>query len=133
MVRFLFGKVGTRLAHAAAAKHLSGSRLSAKLGIALFRDRRVPAWSKLLALAIGGALTAATVALELISVEALLAALLPAIGLVLDMVTDGLEVVILPFVLGALVLPFLAPRPLVDKIMIERSDALSPPLPPGSR
>ena len=119
MIKFLWNRVGKQAAHAVIGGHLEGSRFNMKLGFALLRDRRVSFWPKLFALGLGGAVVALIIALE-ISPEALLAIALPGIGLALDFVTDGMEAVLVPFLFGALLLPFIAPRDLVSQVMIER-------------
>jgi hypothetical protein len=43
-----------------------------------------------------------------------------------------LEAMILPFLFASLVLPFVAPRDLVDQVMAERSAGAAPALPPAS-
>ena len=129
MVKFLLNQVGRHATHAVAAKHLQGSRLNMKLGFSLLRDRRIPVWPKLFALAIGGAIAALLITLE-ISPEAALAFLMPLFGLALDFLVDGLEVMVLPFLFAALALPFIAPRDLVDQIMMERAAGAVPALPP---
>ena len=65
MLKTLWNHVGARATHAVVGGQRQGSRLNMKLGIALFRDRRIGIWPKLIALAIGGALTALLVALEI--------------------------------------------------------------------
>ena len=116
----LFGK---RVVHRAVASHArGGGLLDVRLGWALFRDRRIPLGGKLLALILGGALTALLVSME-IPLEGLLTLLLPFLALP-DFVVDGRETVLGPFVLAALLLPFLAPRPLVDQIRDERAGIL---------
>ena len=118
----LFGK---RVVHRAVVSHArGGGLLDVRFGFALLRDRRIPLGAKLLALILGGALIALVVSLE-IPMEGLLTLLLPFLALP-DFVVDGMEAVLGPFVLGALLLPFLAPRPLVDQIRAERAGVLSP-------
>jgi len=117
--KFLWNKLGQKATHAMVGRHLQGSRLDIKLGFALFRDRRVPMGPKLLALALAGALTASLVMLEL-SPEAVLGILIP-FGFAIEAIADGMEVLVLPLVFAGLLLPFLAPRPLVDTLMAERA------------
>jgi|SRR5579872_1393563 len=127
----LLNRFGAQAVHAVAGGHIEGSRLNMKLGFALLRDRRVGIWPKLLSLAVGGAVTALLVALE-IAPEAVLSAILPVLGIALDAVADGMEALILPVLIGALALPFVAPRHLVDTIMAERSGVTleePPPIP----
>jgi len=117
LLRFL----GHRAAHRALAGHTnSGGALDIHLGLALLRDRRVPIATKVLALMMGAAGMALLVALEL-PVETLLALLIPALGLVADAVLDGLESVVGPFIVAALLMPYLAPAPVVEIIRNERA------------
>jgi hypothetical protein len=131
MVKSLLNRVGKRAALAVAGGHLQGGRLDVKLGFALFKDRRIPAWTKLAALALAGAITALLVTLE-IPLESIFALILPVLGLTLDIVADGLEAVALPLLIGALLLPFVAPRSLVEQIMSERRSAPLPSIPPST-
>lgn len=128
MLKLLWNRVGRHAATAAVGGRFADGRFDIKLGFALLRDRRLAIWPKLLALAVGGALAALLIAFE-ISPEGILAVLLPGLGLALDFVTDGLEAVILPVLIGALVLPFVAPRNIVDTIMAERQGKSLPAVP----
>lgn len=131
MLKQIWNKYGSQMTQAAIANQAPGSRLNLKLGIALLRDRRVPIGSKLLSLGLGGGLLALLLALE-IAPEGVLAALLPALGLAVDVIADGLEAIIVPFLFSGLMLPFLAPRPIVDEIMAERAAKDAPQaLPPN--
>ena len=127
MLKILWNRVGRRAVHAVAAGELQGSRLNIKLGFALLRDRRISFWAKLASLALGVGMAGMLISLE-ISPEMILAAILPGLGLALDFVTDGLEAVIMPFLFGALLLPFIAPRALVEQIMMEREGVVPQPL-----
>lgn len=80
--------------------------LNVPLGIALLKDRRVPVGKKLFAVGLGLALTAGLAALEL-PLETILAALLPFAGVALDVLFDGAEFILLPFVFAAIFLPHL--------------------------
>jgi hypothetical protein len=100
------------------AKRIEGTPLDAKLGFALLKDRRVPMRSKLAALALGGGITAALIALE-VPFEMVLAAL--AVGLIPDVMIDSLEGVLGPILFGCLILPHLAPAELVQQIRLERA------------
>jgi hypothetical protein len=88
------------------------------LGYALLRDRRVPIRTKLIALGIGAASVGAIELLQL-PMEGILAALLPFIGAAGDLTLDGAEAVIGPIVIATLLLPHLAPAPLVRQIRAE--------------
>lgn len=80
----------------------------------MLRDRRVGLGVRLLALVMGGALTAAIISMEL-PVEGIVAALLNLPGIGLDLLVDGIEWLVAPVLFAALLLPHLAPRPLVDE------------------
>ena len=101
--------------------------LDMKLGFALMRDRRIPLRSKVFSLFLGLAVTGLVEFLEL-PVEGILSTLLPILGLAGDAVLDGAELVAGPLLLANLLLPFLAPRSLVDQIRAER--AAAPPSSP---
>ena len=94
--------------------------LDVRFGFALMRDRRVAVRLKLLAILIGLAVTALVEFLE-IPIEGVLSALLPLLGFVGDIVVDGAEAVAGPLILAGLLLPFLAPRDVVEQIRAERS------------
>ena len=94
--------------------------LDVRLGFALMRDRRVPLRTKALAGLIGLAVTGLVEFLE-IPFEGILAALLPILGIAGDMVVDGAEIVAGPLLLANALIPFLAPREVVDQILLERS------------
>lgn len=94
--------------------------LDVKLGFALMRDRRIPLRSKLIAALVGVAITAIVELLEL-PVEGILSMLLPILGAAGDLVIDGAELIAGPVLLANLLLPFVAPRHLVDRIRSERA------------
>jgi hypothetical protein len=83
--------------------------------MALFRDRRVPVSTKVAALGVGFVLMLVVQALEF-PLEAVLAAILPLVGLVFDVAFDGLEFIALPLIFGAILITHMAPRQLVDAI-----------------
>lgn len=115
---------GHKMFHKAVASHTSnGGVLDIKLGFAMLRDRRVPIGSKLLALVLGVAGIFLLINLEL-PLEAVLALFLPVIGFMGDAVINGLEGVVGPFVLAALLLPHLAPAAVSQAIRAERAAAL---------
>ncbi len=122
---FLLRLFGGRIAHKAVSKRIEGSAFDPKLGFALLRDRRVPFGSKALALALGGALVAMLIALEL-PYEMVLAAMI--IGIVPEGILDGLEAVIGPFLFGCLILPHIAPRNIVQQIRRERAGFVDGPV-----
>jgi len=94
--------------------------LDVRLGFALMRDRRVPLRSKLLAFLLGLGVTGIVEFLE-IPVEGILAALLPILGAAGDFVVDGAEIIAGPLLLANVLLPFLAPRHIVEQIRSERT------------
>ncbi len=121
MLKTILRQAGGRVAHNAVRKHTAqGGRFDLKFGFALLKDRRVPVGVKLLALALGVAATAIINALEL-PLEALIAVLLPGVGLAVDAVLNGAEFIAGPLLASALVVPFVAPKPLVEQIRAERS------------
>jgi hypothetical protein len=120
MLKTILRQAGGRVAHNAVRKHTAeGGRFDLKFGFALLRDRRVPVGAKLLALGLGVAATAVINALEL-PLEALIAVLLPGVGLTINAILNGMEFIAGPLLASALVLPFVAPRPLVEQIRAER-------------
>ena len=85
--------------------------LDLRYGFALMRDGRVPFIKKAAALGIGLALTVGLEALE-VPLEAIVAAVLPIVGAGLDVVVDGVELITLPFIIAAALLPHMTrPRP----------------------
>ena len=121
MMNKILRQAGGRVAHQAVRKHTAeGGRFDLKFGFALLRDRRVPVGAKLLALGLGVAATAVINALEL-PLEVLIAVLLPGVGLAVDAVLNGVEFIAGPLLASALVLPFVAPKSLVERIRAERS------------
>ena len=98
--------------------------LDVRLGFALMRDRRIPLRTKALAVLIGLGVTAVVEFLE-IPVEGVLAALLPIVGVAGDIVVDGAEMIAGPLLLANVLLPFLAPRDIVEQIRSERSSGSS--------
>ena len=114
----------SRVAHSVggkyAAQHIGPNRaIDAKLGWALIRDRRVPLVKKMLALGLGTGATFALLAAE-VPLNALLALLLPGIGLGLDAVMDSMEVVVGPILMASLLMPHLAPKAIVQQVRAER-------------
>lgn len=109
------GLITRALAHKAVGAAAKKKGLNLHLGFALARDRRVSFGFKATALAIGLGLTALLIAIEF-PLEAIVGALLPAVGLVADIAIDGLEIVALPLILGALALPFLVPKGLAERL-----------------
>ncbi|HZO91136.1 MAG TPA: hypothetical protein VFB38_22615 [Chthonomonadaceae bacterium] len=125
MLKLLLRLLGRRVLHKAAARHAQpGGLLDARLGLALLRDRRVPPGAKLLAFGLGVGLTALLIASEL-PLEGLWSVVFPLFGFLMDTALDGLEALVLPLLLTALLLPFLASRPLVARIRRERRGLLA--------
>jgi len=90
--------------------------LNLRLGFALLRDRRVSLLTKLASLASGVVLTAILVAIEF-PLEGLIGLLLPFLGLAFDFVFDGLEIVVLPLLVSAIVIRWLAPKNVVASLL----------------
>lgn len=103
--------------------------LDLRLGFALMRDRRVPLRSKVLSLLLGLGITAIVEFLEL-PIEGVLSALLPVLGIAGDIVLDGAEMIAGPLLLANALLPFVAPRGVVDLVRAERSPG-APNVPKG--
>ena len=115
LVRFL----GHRAVHRQVAGHVEhGGILDLRFGAKLLRDRRVPVRGKLVALALGFAFVAILLACEF-PLEALLAIVLPVIGLVPDALVDGMEMVIGPLLFASLMLPYLIPSALTQQLRAE--------------
>ena len=100
-----------------------------RLGFALMRDRRVPLQSKLFAILIGLAVTGVVEFFEL-PIESILAMLLPFLGAVGDVVIGGAEAIAGPLLLAGVLLPFLAPRDIVDLVHAGRSAPVGAPKTP---
>lgn len=126
MLNFIVRSLGKKAIHHTAAKHIGGNILDVRLGLTLLRDRRVPVGSKLLALALGGALMSALITMEL-PLEALWAIILPGLGFAMDSMVDGLEAVAGPLIIGSLLLQFLAPKHVVAQIRDERAGIILEP------
>jgi len=110
MGSFLFKTIGHKAAHKAMKRHTeNGGPLDIKYGSSLFKDRNVPATSKLLALTIGIGVTALLMALEA-PLELILGVFIPFLGLTSDLFIDGIEVVVFPLLIACLVLPRLVTR-----------------------
>lgn len=115
MTRFLARSAARHAAkHAAKHAHRRGW-LNVRLGMALFRDRRVPVATKLLALVLGLGLTVLAEIMEL-PLEAVMAAVMPVLGLALDAAIDGLEFIALPLVFGSILLTHMAPKAVADEL-----------------
>lgn len=105
-----------------------GGPFDIKLGAALLKDARVPAQAKMLALLMGIAAVFVVDALEL-PLEILFAALLPVLGVGINIGVDGLEYVGGSLLIAAAVLPRIAPRDIVERIRSERDGGILIPIP----
>ncbi|HLK59849.1 MAG TPA: hypothetical protein VKU00_25025 [Chthonomonadaceae bacterium] len=121
MLTSLWRRFGRRATHSAIRSQArEGGFLDVGLGFALLKDRRVSWKTKLLALLLGAGILGLLVLLEL-PVETIIAGLLPALGVMMDVTIDGLEFVAGPILFAVLLLPHLAPKPLVQQIRAERA------------
>lgn len=96
-----------------------------RLGYALLCDRRVPLRAKLTAFAIGVAIVAVAEVMEL-PVEEIIA-LIPVFGVLGDITFAGMEMVVGPMLIASLLLPYLTPGTIVDRIRRERDPHSNPP------
>lgn len=116
---------GGPVAHVVGRHYVGENKpLDMKLGIALFRDRRIPVAAKMLGLGAGIAAMMAWNVLEL-PVEALIAFFVP-FGLPVEVAWNGAETFAGSLLFATLFLPHLAPKPLVAEIRAEREPALVP-------
>ncbi|MEA2552160.1 MAG: hypothetical protein QOJ65_336 [Fimbriimonadaceae bacterium] len=93
------------------AKHTArGGVLDSRSGLDLFRDPRVPVSAKVAAVVLGIAITLLLQVIEA-PIELLLVVLLPGFGLGLDLLLNGLEILMLPIVISCLILPRLVRQP----------------------
>jgi hypothetical protein len=114
-------RVGGPVAHLVARNYIGeGKPLDIPLGMALFRDKRVPVAAKMGAMAIGFAAMMLWNVLEL-PVEALIAFLLPLVGLGIEIAWNGAQTIIGSLLFASLALPHIAPKTLVQKIRAERN------------
>jgi hypothetical protein len=97
-----------------------------RLGFALMRDGRVPLRFKLIAFLLGLGITGVVEFLEL-PVEGVISMLLPILGVAGDVVIDGAEIIAGPLLLANLLLPFVAPREIVELVRSERSGSTGGP------
>jgi len=110
------GSIGKELLPKAALGHAhKRGWLDFKLGIALMKDRRVSILAKLASLATGLTLTAILVAIEF-PLETVIGALVPFLGLALDLTFDGLEFIFLPILVASLVIRWMAPKAIVESL-----------------
>jgi len=90
------------------AHHVSGF-LNLGQGRRMFMDRSIPVRPKAAAIAIGSIVTAFLVAME-VPLETVTGLLLPFVGELLDIMVDGIEVLVLPMLIASAVLPHLVPK-----------------------
>ena len=116
LVANYFGPVARAVLPKAAARaaHRQGW-LDFRLGFALLKDRRVSVLAKLAALATGVTFTAILVAIEF-PLATLVGLLVPFLGIALDMVVDGLEVIALPLLISALAIRLFAPKAIIESL-----------------
>src|SRR5690349_6128108 len=102
-------RVGGPVAHLMARHYIGeGKPLDLRLGMGLFRDKRVPVAAKMGAMAIGFAAMMFWNVLEL-PVEALIAFLLPLVGMGIEIAWNGAETIIGSLLFASLALPHIAP------------------------
>lgn len=116
IVRRMTGRI---VGQVAGEQRKPGNLLDIRLGIALLRDRRVPALAKLLSLGLGIVLTYVLTAIEA-PLEVLVAAVVPGLGMAADMMVDGSEMVVCPLLFAALLIPHVAPQPVAAEARAER-------------
>ncbi|MBW3636532.1 MAG: hypothetical protein KY445_08725 [Armatimonadetes bacterium] len=121
MIRHIASFLGRRLlgrAVASSVQGASGGALDFKLGLRLLRDGRVPFKSKIAGLGLG---LGAVFILEILELplQTALMLLLPFVGIAADLALDGVELLAGPIIVASLVLPYLAPRDIVEQIRAE--------------
>jgi hypothetical protein len=109
-------------------RFLDKSLIDMKLGFALMCDRRVPLRTKIFAVLLGLGITGLVEFLE-IPVEGIIAALVPILGIAGDFVLDGAETIAGPLILANALMPFLAPKEIVERVKSERATAKKPDSP----
>src|SRR5215468_2809361 len=92
--------------------------MDVRLGYRLLKDHRVPLRAKLTALGIGAGCMVMLEVLEL-PLEAVLAAILPLVGITGDIALGGAEMVIGPVLIATMLLPYMVAPPLVQQIRAE--------------
>ena len=105
MAKRLFNRAGVNAVEGAVHHHARrGGFLDIRYGFSLLVARHVPVSRKVLALGIGTLLAAIIVSLEL-PFETIVAGLLNLLGIGLDVVFDGLEIIAGPVLFAALLMP----------------------------
>jgi len=120
MIQTLLKMLGGRLLQGAVAQGGLQKVLDWRLGLQLMRDGRVPLGNKVQASVLGLLALGALEVLEL-PIQTAMWAFLPLIGFAADAAIDGVELLAIPFLVATIVLPFLAPRDIVDGIRRGRS------------
>jgi hypothetical protein len=116
---FLSRLAARYVGRAAAEQRQPGNLLDLRLGATLLRDRRIPASRKLMALAIGFAITYALCAVEA-PLEMVVGVLAPGLGTAAGLLLDGAEAIVCPMLFAALLLPHLAPQALAAEMRSSR-------------
>ena len=120
MIQTILRMLGGQLLQRAVAKGGLQKAFDWRLGLQLMRNARVPVACKVQAGVLG---LLALVALEVLElpIQAAMWAFLPLIGFAADAAIDGVELLVVPFLIATISLPFLAPRDIVDGIRKGRS------------
>ena len=115
MIQSILRLLGGHLLQRAVAQGGLQKAFDWRLGMKLMRDGRVPARYKVQAGVLG---LLALIALEVLElpIQAALWAFLPLIGFAADFAIDGLELMVVPFLIATVALPFIAPRAIVDAV-----------------
>lgn len=100
--------MGHLFAHAVAKKAQKDGILDIRRGFQFFKDRRVAVGTKFGAFTIGALVTGLLVMLEL-PLEVILSLLMPS-AFIIDGLVDGAEIILLPVIIAAAVLPHLVRR-----------------------
>jgi hypothetical protein len=109
-------QVGSPVLHIVAHRYVGEGKLfDLRLGFALFKEKRTPVGAKMSALVLGAVAMMGWNLLEL-PVEALMAFLLPFVGMVFQVAWNGLETVIGSLLFASLILPRIAPQALVHQV-----------------
>lgn len=111
MMKFLFKALG----HTASKRAQRAGWIDVRLGYRLLRDRNVAPMIKCKALGFGFAITVLLQVAEL-PIESVVALLLPGFGLGFDAFFTGFEILVLPFLIAAALMPRLV-RPDAIKVV----------------
>ena len=115
MIQSILRLLGGHLLQRAVAQGGLTKAFDWRLGLQLMRNGAVPARCKIQAGVLG---VLALIALEVLElpIQAALWAFLPLIGFAADAAIDGVELLVVPFLVATIALPFIAPRDIVDRI-----------------